>query len=97
MAWDYADLAKDAKSAGGPEAYTDLLVQSGRDQMIPWIVGAGAVGTAGGILITKIVGYFKKRKNIYAQAVECAKQETIEGINQYNTENNNDSSDEISE
>lgn len=83
MSWNYAELSKAAKAAGGPEALTELLVQSGRNQMTPWIAAFTLIGAGVGIGITKAVEFFKARKETSEQAVEAAKQELIQGINDY--------------
>ena len=86
MSWNYAELSKAAKDAGGPEKLMDLLVQSGRDaghkDMLPAIgiaMGIGALGYAG---VKKVIQYFKRR-SVSPDAVEVAKKELIEGINEY--------------
>ena len=47
--WDYAELSKAAKAAGGPEKYVDMLEQASKDagkmEMLPWL-GAAAVGAS---------------------------------------------------
>ena len=89
MAWDYADLSKAAKNAGGPEALTDLLVQSGRNQMVPWMIGIGGLGIGVGVVITKAKQFIKTRKELSQQVVEAAEQEVIQGIKQYDAEHEN--------
>jgi len=66
MAWDYAELSKAAKEAGGPEKLMDLLVEIGKDaghkEMLPLVgiaIGIGALGYAG---ISKLVKFFEKKK-----------------------------------
>lgn len=87
MAWNYAELSKAAKEAGGPEKLMDLLIESGKDsghkEMLPVVVialGIGAFGYAG---ISKLVKFFKKKKEISPEAVEAAKAELIKGIEEY--------------
>ena len=45
--WDYAELSKAVKAAGGSEKYVDMLKQASRNagkmEMLPW-VGVAAVG-----------------------------------------------------
>lgn len=89
MSWNYAELSKAAKAAGGPEALTELLVQSGRNQMTPWIAAFALIGTGVGIGITKAVEFFKAKKEASDQAVEVAKQELIKGIKDYDSEHGN--------
>lgn len=91
--WDYAELSKAAKEAGGPTKYIETLEQSSREagkmEMLPWI-GVAAVGasflTAGAI---KIVDYLKGKKARNQMAIEEAKHELIEGIKEYDTAHNN--------
>lgn len=93
--WDYAELSKAAKAAGGPEKYVEMLEVASKDagkmEMLPW-VGVAAVGasllTAGAI---KVIDYFKTRKEKNQQEIEMTKQEIIDGIKEY------DASHEISE
>lgn len=86
MAWNYAELSKAAKAAGGPEAFVEAIEQSGRNQMVPWIAGVGFVGVGIGICITKAKDFFKQKKAASQQAVGAAKRELIEGINRYDAE-----------
>ncbi len=85
MAWDYAELSKTAKAVGGPEALTDFLIQSGRNQMVPWMAGIGIIGIGAGVGITKMIDFIKERRKTSDQAVEVVKQELIQGINEYDT------------
>lgn len=47
--WDYAELSKAAKVAGGPEKYVEMLElaskEAGKMEMLPWLVVA-AVGAS---------------------------------------------------
>ena len=77
--WDYAELSKAAKSAGGPEKYVDMLEQDSRNagkmEMLPWV----GVAAAGASLLTvttiKIIDYFKSKKWQNQGEIEKAKQE----------------------
>lgn len=87
MTWDYAELSKAAKEAGGPEQLMDVLIESGKDagykEMFPVVVialGIGALGYAG---IRKLIGFFNRKKRISPEAVEAAKAELIKGIEEY--------------
>lgn len=85
--WDYAELSKAAKAAGGPEKYVGMLEltskNSGKIEMLPWI-GAAAVGAS---LVTataiKVVDYFKSKKKKYEIEIAKAKEEIINGIKEY--------------
>lgn len=91
--WDYAELSRAAKMAGGPEKYVELLEtaskNAGKMEMLPWI-GVAAVGAS---LLTaatiKVVDYFKSKNAHNQEAVETAKQEIIEGIKAYDAEHEN--------
>ena len=88
--WDYAELSKAAKVAGGPEKYVEMLERASRDagkmEMLPW-VGVAAVGAS---LLTvaavKVVDYFKSKKRQNQEDIEAAKQEIISGIKAYDAE-----------
>lgn len=85
--WDYAELSKAAKVAGGPEKYVELLEkaskEAGKLEMLPWI-GAGAVGAS---LLTaatiKVVDYFKSKKKATQNELLLAKEEIINDIKEY--------------
>ncbi len=88
--WDYAELSKAAKMAGGPEKYVEMLETASRDagkmEMLPWI-GVAAVGAS---LLTaatmKVIDYFKTKNSKNKEAIEIAKQEIIDGIKEYDAE-----------
>lgn len=85
--WDYAELSKAAKVAGGPEKYVEMLELTSKDagkmEMLPWI-GAAAVGAS---LVTvaaiKVVDYFKAKKKKNEIEIAKAKEEIINGIKEY--------------
>ena len=85
--WDYAELSKAAKAAGGPEKYVDMLEQASKDagkmEILPWL-GVAAVGAS---LLTaatiKVVDYFKSKKKKNEAEIEKAKKEIINGIKDY--------------
>ena len=91
--WDYAELSKASKMAGGPEKYVEMLETASRDsgkmEMLPWI-GVAAVGAS---LLTaatmKVIDYFKSKNSKNKKAIEVAKQEIIEGIKEYDAEHEN--------
>lgn len=87
MSWDYAELSKVAKNVGGPEKLMDILVEHGKGighkEMLPIVgiaLGIGVLGCAG---IQKVVKYFKGKAEIPQDAVQCAKEELIQGIKDY--------------
>lgn len=85
--WDYAELSKAAKAAGGPEKYVELLEKSSKEAgkmgMMP-LIGFTAIGAS---LLTaatiKAIDYFKSKKNNNTSEIEKAKKEIIEGIKKY--------------
>ena len=91
MAWDYAELSKAAKAAGGPEKLVNMIEEGakavgrveGQSSMVTWIwlaaLGASAL-TAG---VIKLVDHFKAKKAISQAAVDEAKAELIQGIKDY--------------
>lgn len=91
--WDYAELSKAAKAAGGPEKYVELLEfaskNEGKMEMIPWIGAA-----AGASLLTaasiKIVDYYKSKKKAAHNEIMLAKEEIINGIKEYDAAHANE-------
>lgn len=90
MSWNYAELSKMAKANGGPEALVDTLVQSGvsqgKESMYPAVVAALFVGAAaweGGKWIWKKI-YSLAGQNPSEEEIKRAKEELIQGINDYN-------------
>ena len=83
MSWNYAELSKAAKEAGGPEALMDVLVdsgrKSGRKDMAPLVLIALAAGAG----IMKAIDYFTEKKKESTKKVEAAKEELIQGIKDY--------------
>lgn len=87
MTWNYAEFSKEAKNAGGPEKFVDKTFNLGKDEghkeMLPYIGGALAIGAIGSACIMKLIQYFKEKSDSPAE-LEAAKQEIIQGINEYN-------------
>ena len=91
--WDYAELSKAAKAAGGPEKYVEMLERASRDagkmEMLPW-VGVAVVGASLLTVATvKVIDYFKSKKRQNQEDIEAAKQEIIAGIKAYDAEQEN--------
>ena len=85
MDWEYAELSHMAKKVGGPEALIRILIQSGKYQMIPGYLVAGGVGFGLGVGATKLYELIKEKKLNWKRDVEQARQEIIDGINEYDT------------
>jgi len=81
--WDYAELSKAAKAAGGPEKYVELIEKASKMEMAP-LIGVVAIGAS---LLTattiKVVDYFKYKKKNNAAEIKKAKEEIIKGIKEY--------------
>lgn len=92
--WDYAVLSKAAKAAGGTKQYVEKIEKAskaigkaeGKVEMIPVVIGAVAL-TA---VTMKAIEYFKAKRKQSQAELEQAKQELIDGINQYNAEHETD-------
>ena len=92
--WDYAELSKLAKQTGGAEKCIEIIEKSSRSvgkvEMIP-VLGVAIAGTAVLTAVTmKAIEYFKAKRKQSQAELEQAKQELIDGINQYNAEHEND-------
>lgn len=85
--WDYAELSKAAKAAGGPEKYVELLENASKDagkmEMAPWIGVAAIVASLLTAATIKVVDYFKSKKKNNEAEKEKAKEEIIKGIKEY--------------
>lgn len=88
--WDYAELSKAAKAAGGPEIFIDKLEQaskkSGKIEMLPWL----ALSALCGGIIYKTIDFFKSKKKKNEKEIEYAKKEIINGINDYDAIHSNE-------
>lgn len=92
--WDYAKLSKAAKEAGGPEKLVEQIASiskaegqiDGIKKTTPWI----SVAVLGTWLITELVNYFKQKRKENHVALETAKQELIDGINEYDATHQNE-------
>lgn len=86
MSWNYAELSKLAKKAGGPEKLVNILIDSGKNKMKPWMIVAAPGGSAFTLIVQKIIKYFRNKKKISDAEVEAAKKELIQGIKDYDAE-----------
>ena len=93
MSWPYADLSKNAKVAGGPEKYLEMIEEGGKEigraegqaAMLFWL----SVTAVGASMLTAtvmtVINHFKTKKAIAQKTVEQAKAELIQGIKEYDT------------
>ena len=85
--WDYAELSKAAKAAGGPEKYVDMLEQASKDagkmEMLPWLGVAAAEASLLTAATIKVVDYFRSKKKKNEAEIAKAKEEIINGIKDY--------------
>ncbi len=89
--WDYANLSKAAKAAGGPEALLKLVKDSANEAGINQGRKEGAIvtGLAAVVAFAGYKGYkllrkfFTKKEKYPKEVVEKAEQELIKGINEY--------------
>lgn len=91
MSWDYADLSKSAKKAGGPgkliKSIQDSSFSEGEKKgtLIGLAIGGG-IALAASWCIKKVRSWFgPKRKEAKIEA-EAAKEQLIQGINEYDAE-----------
>ena len=105
MAWNYAELSKAAKKAGGPERFLKLIEEGGKSTgriegmaaMVPWIVVAAVGSSAVTAGIISLIDHFKAEKTLSQEAVEAAKSELIQGIKEYDVTHPEKMKEEISE
>ncbi|MDO4648751.1 MAG: hypothetical protein Q4B26_08880 [Eubacteriales bacterium] len=83
-AWDYSELSKLAKEAGGPEQLLSTIEENaradGRSEMLPVILIVGAGCTAIGYGINKAKNYFANKRQMRKHKIENAKEELIKGM-----------------
>lgn len=84
--WNYAELSKLAKSNGGPEKLVDLLVNSGKKSMFPYIGLAAILGSILTVGSQKAIKYFNTKKLQSDSEITAAKQEIIQGIRDYDSQ-----------
>ena len=91
MSWDYAELSKAAKAAGGPEKLVDLITEGGKaigriegqSSMVPYIGGAAVAAAVVTAAVIKLNEHFKAKKANSQAAMDEAKAELIQGIKDY--------------
>ena len=91
--WDYAELSKAAKKAGGPEKYVEMLARAnryaGKVEMFPWMVVTAIGASIFTVAAVKISDYLGSRKRQNQKEFEEVKRELIEGIKAYDAEHEN--------
>ena len=96
--WDYAELSKAAKAAGGPEKYVELLElaskKAGKLEMLPWIGAAAAGASLFTTATIKVIDYFKSKKEAAHNEIVLAQEEIIKGIKEYDAAHANEKGDE---
>lgn len=83
MSWNYAELSRMAKEAGGPEKLVEDLIESGKTsgkvEMLPWVGLAAAAGFG----LSKLIDHLTAKIKESQAAGEAAKAEIIQGIKEY--------------
>ena len=81
--WNYAKLSKAAKFFGGPERLVETIfsagTRAGMRKMIPFVLLAIPLGMG----IQKLLEYVEQKRKASKEELEAAKQELIQGINDY--------------
>lgn len=94
MAWNYAELSKAAKEAGGPETFVDALAEASREQgrleMAPWLVAAAAGGAGTVFIIKKLKKWFKSKQDKSEEKVIEAKSQLVLKIEEFDAEHSDD-------
>jgi hypothetical protein len=98
MSWDYSDMSKAAKAAGGPEAFVNMLEEEsrklgrseGHSDMVPVVIAASAIAIGIERGIVALVNHFRKKRLESERAVEEAKEEIVNGIKEYDASHSNE-------
>lgn len=98
MSWDYAELSKAAKEAGGPEQFVDGLADvskaEGRAEMKLLIGYAIGFGIGVGIGISRLTSYIKMKRAEAQAVVEAAKEKLVKEIEEYDAVHSDDEENE---
>ena len=90
MSWNYAELSKLAKRAGGPEKLIKLVKETskkaGRREMVPFIYLGFFLGVGVTTAYQKVVGVIKDSRCQADEAEKAAEIELIRGIREYDLE-----------
>lgn len=63
MNWDYAELSKCAKAAGGPDCFVQSAMSLGKRKMVPVVIATGIIGLGVGFLLGYGVAYLVQMKD----------------------------------
>ena len=91
MNWDYADLSKAAKAAGGPKALVKKLTNAGMEKgrletlkmFPPCIAASFCIGVAVTVICYNVYEYLKSEEIKADESIKEAEAELIEGIKAY--------------
>ena len=105
MSWDYAELSKAAKAAGGPEKLMRLIEEGGKaigriegqQSMVLWIGATVLVTSTITAGIIKYAEYSKAKKAISQAAVDEAKTELVQAIKDYDATHPEETDDAATE
>ena len=96
--WDYAEMSKMAKKAGGVQKYINLLIESGRQQgrreMIPFVVIAGCVGGGIHYMYCKAKQFFFDEKQISSEEVRQAEVKIVQELENNDIASESDENDQ---
>lgn len=91
MMWNYAELSKAAKAAGGPEKLLSMVEEGGKvigriegqASMLPWIGIAAMTASALTAGVIRLADHYSTKKAVTQEAVNEAKAELVQGIEAY--------------
>lgn len=87
MSWDYSELSKQAKLAGGPQALADKIEedgrQKGRDEMKPLVGIASVICFIGGLVAKTVYNHFEGKKAMAQIESEKAKEKLVQRLEEY--------------
>jgi hypothetical protein len=89
--WNYAELSKAAKAAGGPEKLLSMVEEGGKvigrmegqASMLPWIGIAAMTASALTAGVIRLADHYSTKKVVTQEAVNEAKAELVQGIKEY--------------
>ena len=85
--WDYSELSKAAKLAGGPEKFVEMIENAGKEagkiEMLPWVGATAVISSLSTVAVIKIINRLNSRKKHDKAELEKVKEEIIKGIEEY--------------